>query len=125
MFDAALLEPEANLNSLDCGIMPQTVIDRQSQERPATAIGPRFQKQTKRQTVSPARDSNRDSGRRLERPKPVHQAGKFSDHPDRSSVLGRSAPVSGSRGPTYRSGLRRSGLLSPTPRHPPPISGAV
>ena len=34
VLDAPLLEPEANLNRLHCGIMPQAMIDRQSQEEP-------------------------------------------------------------------------------------------
>ena len=62
MLDATVLEPGANLNRFDCGTMPQTMIDRESQKRPALVIDPRLQKQAKRQTVGPARDADRDSG---------------------------------------------------------------
>jgi hypothetical protein len=52
MLDAMRFEPNTNLIRFGCGLMPQAMIDGQSQKGTVPAVGPGLHQQAERQTIS-------------------------------------------------------------------------
>src|SRR5690349_24764356 len=70
-------QPSANLGRFGRGIMPQSMIDSQGQQRPIFRLDPSFEKQAEGHTVRTAGYSDCDSGVRLEGSEPIHGLGEL------------------------------------------------